>query len=932
MMNNTVPFLNGGLFECLDDKDNNIFIDGFSDNLTNGHKLIVPDYLFFGTQEEVDLSEEYGYKDKETEKAAVKGLINILKSYKFTIAENTPIEEEVALDPELLGRVFENLLASYNPETKSTARKQTGSFYTPREIVNYMVDESLIAYLKSAITDWGGLDEKAIDKELHTLTSFDNKVPFRDNPVLEKEIITALSACTILDPACGSGAFPMGILQKMVHILQKLDIDNKTWKAVQLERAVKESEAAFEIEDKQAREERLLEINNAFDQSINDPDYARKLFLIENCIYGVDIQPIATQISKLRFFISLVVEQKVNPEKENFGIRPLPNLETKFVAANTLVGIEKVNNLFSTDEIRDLERQLKRVRSKLFGARTKETKIKYRNSDKRLRVQIAEVLKEQGLPVDSAEKLASWDPYDQNASSSFFDPEWMFDIKEGFEVVIGNPPYIKEYTDRSVFDGIRGGKYYQGKMDLWYAFACISIDLLVDNGLLCFIATNNWVTNSGASILREKIISETKIEQLHDFGNYMIFESAAIQTMILLARKGSFDNYLIDLRRIQSASATLENLNELLQKVDNDSNSVYQFKFEKDRWKEKTLNFETDEVDSVLRRIAKQGNFYLDSKTEVATGIDVHQDFLNKRGKQILGNTAEVGEGIFNISSSELLALGLIDNERHLIKPFYTTTELKRFWGSEENEYWIIYTDSSFKDENKIKPYPNLKRHLDRFRSVITSDNWPYGLHRARKECFFKDEKIISLRKCSKPTFTYTDFDCYVSQTFFVIKTNRINQKYLTAILNSKVIEFWLRFKGKMQGDLFQVDKAPLLEIPICKSDKQDLLATVVDFIIYNGKRSIDTVLLEQLVNAVVFNLYFPDHMKERGIDVMGFAEQDVKDVMQGREFDLLTDNEKEQIAQLLNNKWTDPKNEVVRRISMFKEKSPDILKPILES
>ena len=188
-----------------------------------------------------------------------------------------------------------------------------------------MVDESLIAYLKNAIKDWGGLDDETLDKELHVLTSFDSKVPFADNAELQREIITALSTCTILDPACGSGAFPMGILQKMVHILQKLDPENKVWKEVQLEKARKESEAAFEIEDKQARKERLLEINEAFDQSINDPDYARKLFLIENCIYGVDIQPIAVQISKLRFFISLVVEQKPSDKSaNNFNMNRCP--------------------------------------------------------------------------------------------------------------------------------------------------------------------------------------------------------------------------------------------------------------------------------------------------------------------------------------------------------------------------------------------------------------------------------------------------------------------------------------------------------------------------------------------------------------------------------------------------------------------------------
>ena len=271
------------------------------------------------------------------------------------------------------------------------------------------MDENLIAYLKNKLSSLKGeqlLDDETLDKELHVLTSFDSKVPFADNPELQREIITALSSCTILDPACGSGAFPMGILQKMVHILQKLDPENKVWKEVQLEKARKESEAAFEIEDKQAREERLLEINEAFDQSINDPDYARKLFLIENCIYGVDIQPIATQISKLRFFISLVVEQKVNAEKDNFDIRPLPNLETKFVAANTLISIEKDGGLFETDEVKKLESELKIVRHKIFSLKSKERKIAWREKDKELRENLSIVLKNQGLPLDAAEKLA----------------------------------------------------------------------------------------------------------------------------------------------------------------------------------------------------------------------------------------------------------------------------------------------------------------------------------------------------------------------------------------------------------------------------------------------------------------------------------------------------------------------------------------------
>ena len=281
-----VPFLNGGLFDCLDKEDENhrvLYVDGFSRN--NRKQAVVPDYLFFGGELELDLNSIYGTRNK---RYTTKGLFAILSNYKFTVTENTPIEEEVALDPELLGKVFENLLASYNPETKTTARKQTGSFYTPREIVNYMVDESLIAYLMQKL-DEAGYPER--DEDLRELLSYTEK----SNPFNEAEtavLIKAIDGCKILDPACGSGAFPMGILHKMVHLLHKLDPQNELWKERQMEKA-----EAFE--DAVQRDKAIRNIEEAF--ANNELDYGRKLYLIENCIYGVDIQPIAVQIAKLRF-------------------------------------------------------------------------------------------------------------------------------------------------------------------------------------------------------------------------------------------------------------------------------------------------------------------------------------------------------------------------------------------------------------------------------------------------------------------------------------------------------------------------------------------------------------------------------------------------------------------------------------------------------
>ncbi len=379
-----IPFLNGGLFDCLDKEDEAgkvIYIDGFSRNPAK--QSIIPDYLFFQQKEEkVDLS-QYGLGTNKS----VRGLIEILNSYNFTIDESTLIDQEVALDPELLGKVFENLLASYNQETKSTARKATGSYYTPREIVDFMVKESLFEYFKEKLPAIG-------EEKIKLLLSYSENIPdFSDQE--KQKIVSAIDEIKILDPACGSGAFPMGILHKIVFVLHKLDPENKYWREQQYQKALKETEEIFKQGNKDQREQRLKEINEAFDENINYPDYARKLYLIENCIYGVDIQPIAIQISKLRFFISLVIDQKVDKSRENFGIRALPNLETKFVIANTLIKLEIPHQdlLFQNTEIKKIQDQLEEERHKYFNAKTHSEKKYYQKQDKILRQKLAEEVK-----------------------------------------------------------------------------------------------------------------------------------------------------------------------------------------------------------------------------------------------------------------------------------------------------------------------------------------------------------------------------------------------------------------------------------------------------------------------------------------------------------------------------------------------------------
>ena len=562
LANQTVPFLNGGLFDCLDDKDTKKYLDGFSDNPKIQSSLVVPDFLFFGEEagKDIDLSEWYG--DKKKKKVSARGIIDILKRYNFTVEENTPFDQEVSLDPELLGKVFENLLASFNPETQTTARKQTGSFYTPREIVQYMVDESLVAHLKRMVGE-------ELEPEYRKLISYvDEEILLTTEQ--KRQIMEAIYHCKVLDPACGSGAFPVGMLQQMVHILSQLDPTNEQWKKMMLDEAVNESRNAFQAESKEEREERLRDIEASFDESLNNSDYARKLYLIENCIYGVDIQPIAIQISKLRFFISLVVDQKTsNDPTKNFGIRPLPNLEAKFVAANTLIPLAKSEGeLGRTPEIIALENKLKEANHKIFSAKTVRTKRRWKERLIELREDMATKLAENGfLTSDAANQLASWDMFGQNSAASFFDADWMFGIKEGFDVVIGNPPYglfnKKQNKGESIIVEPEILNYYKtapiykpaqgGMLNIFRLFIVRSIDYLCARGVFSEIFPLAYTCDLSAAKLRKFVFDTCTIERIEAFPERdnpqkRVFENAKISVCILQLSKEKNTNTRFGIR------------------------------------------------------------------------------------------------------------------------------------------------------------------------------------------------------------------------------------------------------------------------------------------------------------------------------------------------------------------------------------------------
>lgn len=549
LANRSVPFLNGGLFDCLDDKPRGLYYDGFSERKESLEQLFFPDYLFFGDEvgNGIDLSQ--WYDDKKKKSVSARGIIDILKRYSFTIEENTPYDQEVSLDPELLGKVFENLLAAYNPETKQSARKQTGSFYTPREIVQYMVDESLVAHLKRMCGD------EQEDKYRQLLNYASDDVELTEEQ--RKSIMSAVYNCRVLDPACGSGAFPMGVLQQMVHILKRIDPTNEMWNSMMVDIAIEDARKelkkvasgneAERAKIEENRKARLDDIENAFNQSINDPDYARKLYLIEHCIYGVDIQPIATQISKLRFFISLVVDQKPTKDaKTNFGIRPLPNLEAKFVTANTLIPLDRKKNLFTdTDEIRYYEEQLHDINHRIFLAKKNTVKKELRELMRSTRIAMAQTMENMGaIGSKGYNQLMEWNMFDQNASASFFDPEWMFGVKDGFDVVIGNPPYAqisKGFYPATTFPYSEGKD--KGKQNLYKLFVEFSYNVAKKNGFATMIVQSSLMCDLSSTYTRELLLKHTCLLKMIEFPKTaptregQVFESVCQGTCIYLLKK-----------------------------------------------------------------------------------------------------------------------------------------------------------------------------------------------------------------------------------------------------------------------------------------------------------------------------------------------------------------------------------------------------------
>ncbi|EJQ2867208.1 class I SAM-dependent DNA methyltransferase [Campylobacter jejuni] len=877
-----LPYLNSSLFEK-QNIENTLEISSLSNDLK----------LFYYKN---TVLKDDKCKAKKGQVGLLEYLFEFLDSFDFGSDDEQSeiLSQKELISSSVLGNVFEKLNGY-----------KEGSFYTPSFITSYMCKESITKVVLDKFNAQFDLDAKDISELRKSLRKEDKKA--------QKELLNSIKIC---DPAVGSGHFLVSALNVMLSIYDELNLfDEEFYLEVQNDEILITGRKGEFIEYK--RPSTPKDKAHLIQQEL----FHTKKDIIENNLFGVDINPNSCEITKLRLWIELLKHsfyQSFDDETYH-DLKTLPNIDINIKCGNSLVSYfetgkslnhypnikERINKYkhivkdykegFYTDksrinqEIKNLKISFKnfcfadkfKKEMKGFNDKCEKYSKKYGNflavDDENLKFFVSANLTlfdfdEKEATKEFANLKKEYDNIFNLESNHPF--EWRFEFPEildddgnfkGFDLIIGNPPYIKENDNKELFANTKKLRTYQGKMDIWYHFVGRGFDILKNNGYLAFIATNNWVTNSGAKKLRNIVLEESQILSFVDFSSFMVFDSASIQTMIMQFQKiKPPKNYEFHFAKITTQTPIYEDAINLLKNEKTQNNEILKINLTPKKFIDKTLNFTKSDYEELFNKIQKYGKFYLEEK-EVANGIHPHYDFINNRINSNHNFAFKIGQGIFGLSEEEKEKLKLTKLENNLVKPYYDTQNFLKFFFKKNNHQWLIYTNSSFKNPNSMDDYPNLKKHLDKFQNVITSDNKPYGLHRARDEKFFTGSpRIVALRKCvGEPKFSYVDFDCYVSATFYVIKTQRINVKYLTTILNSKLIAFWLKHKGKMQGNNYQIDKEPLLNIPIVTINSKnqkiaDELINLVDEIlkVKEQDKNANTQELENKINSLVYKLY----------------------------------------------------------------------------
>lgn len=865
-----IPFLSGGLFEP---------IDGYEWKHNNFN---LPNSLF---SEQTNGNSRTG-----------NGILDIFDRYNFTMSEDEPMEREVAIDPEMLGKVFENLL-------EVNDRKSKGAFYTPREIVHYMCQESLINYLARTMIlpdadirdfilygDFMKDEDTSKDKRQGNNEMYIAESLFRveaDGSVSVNrlyEMDAALASVRVADPAVGSGAFPLGILNEIVRARQNIT----EYLLVEKKSQVKASQQAFVSREMHT------------DRSA----YRLKYETVKNCIFAADIEPSAVDIAQLRLWLSLVIDDEITPDAQTplDGHRnplPLPNLECNILCGNSLVdefaGIRLINEsdlIGNVSESSQLDinqpffdatlRSLLEAQDELFRCDNTERKEEIKRRIEGLR----DIIISKQLAGCSEETLAAYQESKSYASKPYI--LWQLDFgrvfkeKGGFDIVIGNPPYIGESGHKEIFREVAatefGSRAYQGKMDFFYFFFHKGLDILHTSGDLGFITTNYYPTATGAKRLRMDFAARTYIRQLINFNEVRVFESALGQhNMITLLTKnkavpfecksimcsGSYTASSEQLRLILNCKATNSVIRFIQQ--DNVFDGVEYYIRQ-----EGVASSDGDSIGSVIDKMATQ-NRRLGDIAEVNQGVVSGCDYVSNRNISDISDTSvALKDGIFvldmeNPRDREIFA-SFSDEEKKLFRPFYKNSEVSRYHCNLCHTKVLLYLS---KKTESLDNYPKVLSHLHRFWPVLqrrreaqTGAIKPFQLQWARTEAIFLGKKIVVPYRTKENSFAYNDVEWFCRSDAYVItaKSESLDLFYLLGVLNSKLTYAWLYNRGKRKGEVLELFQVPLSEIPIIElgESERKRISELARTITEEKKSHIDadTRKAEAEIDLIIYKAY----------------------------------------------------------------------------
>ena len=760
-LNCKIPYLNGGLFQEI---ENYSWKDSF---------LNIPNSLFSNKDEN--------------------GILDIFDLYNFTVDESSDFDVEIAVDPEMLGYIFENLL----PEN---IKKKHGAHYTPKEIVEYICKKSVSEYLRINLSEKFYNDVDTLidyarfpDETIRLAENNIKDIKFDKNFLLEVDLL--IKNIKICDPAVGSGAFIIGALNFIVNI----------------------KKITFYFSKKRT----LADL------------YELKRNLIENNIFGIDKDYGAIETCKLRLWLSLTIDE------EN-TVKPLPNLDFRIIQGNSLIEeFEGINLDINVEKGSQLElisennsksediQNLYNLQKTFFNETDLETKQKI---IKKINKSYFSIIKNEienkiSLTLEKKQKLLkSLDNFKSVNSENNYMP-WQlrfFDVfleKNGFDIIIANPPYNREKDFAEMFEPVNnslfGKKYHAGKMNFWYYFLHKAIDKSNTNAVISFITSRYWITSTGSRSLIKRIRDTLSFVDILDIGKVKVFDKVIGQHIVCTYSKKKIPKF--NYKKISN------NISDIFSSKNTQNIKISSFSQNEVFTENNEINFRKSIIRYNKNDYDLLNNGSKLSLFNTTQGVIESPDKISKQNlKNKPSRTINIGDGVFVVNEDEISKINPNKEEKRLFKRYLNSSNVKKYQINFNNEY-LIYSDKEISKKIKNKHYPNIQNHLNKYKKYITSGNGPYGLHRPRNENFFLNPKIIFKNMFLEPAFTYDEEKFYVGISFIVIIQNSsLSLKYLLALLNSKYGFYWFIKNAKERGIAFDVTIEKINNFPIPKIKEEN--------------------------------------------------------------------------------------------------------------